>query len=80
MSGERPLKVLNISGLFRQNATFVIAGHSRPKDGVATLAYVPAIHALLLSQAWMPATSTGGETGFIARRPVLQWAEKQRRS
>jgi hypothetical protein len=24
---------------------FVMAGHSRPKDGVATLAYVPAIHA-----------------------------------
>jgi len=23
-----------------------MAGHSRPKDGVATLAYVPAIHAL----------------------------------
>jgi len=22
-----------------------MAGHSRPKDGVATLAYVPAIHA-----------------------------------
>jgi hypothetical protein len=26
---------------------FVMAGHSRPKDGVASLAYVPAIHALL---------------------------------
>jgi hypothetical protein len=25
----------------------VMAGHSRPKDGVASLAYVPAIHALL---------------------------------
>jgi hypothetical protein len=24
--------------------SFVIAGHSRPKDGVATLAYDPAIH------------------------------------
>jgi hypothetical protein len=24
-----------------------MAGHSRPKDGVASLAYVPAIHALL---------------------------------
>ena len=23
-----------------------MAGHSRPKDGVASLAYVPAIHAL----------------------------------
>jgi hypothetical protein len=38
-----------------------MAGHSRPKDGVATLAYVPAIHALTSSQskAWMPATSAG---------------------
>ena len=25
-------------------------GHSRPKDGVASLAYVPAIHALFCSQ------------------------------
>ena len=27
-----------------------MAGHSRPKDGVASLAYVPAIHALLRRQ------------------------------
>jgi hypothetical protein len=27
-----------------------MAGHSRPKDGVASLAYVPAIHALLWCQ------------------------------
>jgi hypothetical protein len=27
--------------------TLVMAGQSRPKDGVASLAYVPAIHALL---------------------------------
>jgi hypothetical protein len=27
-----------------------MAGHSRPKDGVASLAYVPAIHALLCCQ------------------------------
>jgi len=26
-----------------------MAGHSRPKDGVASLAYVPAIHVLLLA-------------------------------
>jgi hypothetical protein len=25
----------------------VMAGHSRPKDGIASLAYVPAIHVLL---------------------------------
>ena len=31
-------------------SAFVMAGHSRPKDGVATLAYVPAIHALLWCQ------------------------------
>src|SRR5947209_11789737 len=36
----------------RQNHAFasptaVMAGHSRPKDGVATLAYDPAIHDLL---------------------------------
>jgi hypothetical protein len=27
-----------------------MAGHSRPKDGVASLAFVPAIHALLFRQ------------------------------
>jgi hypothetical protein len=26
---------------------FVMPGYSRPKDGVATLAYVPGIHAFL---------------------------------
>jgi hypothetical protein len=39
-----------------------MAGHSRPKDGVASLAYVPAIHELLsfaAVKAWMPATSAG---------------------
>jgi len=29
---------------------FVMAGHSRLKDGVASLAYVPAIHAFLCRQ------------------------------
>ena len=28
----------------RTESKFVMAGHSRPKDGVASLAYVPAIH------------------------------------
>jgi hypothetical protein len=40
----------------------VMAGHSRPKDGVATLAYVPAIHVLLSEcqkKSWMPGTSPG---------------------
>jgi hypothetical protein len=31
--------------LRRTPPSFVIAGHSRPKDGVASLAYDPAIHA-----------------------------------
>jgi hypothetical protein len=38
-----------------------MAGHSRPKDGVASLAYVPAIHALLSLKikTWMPGTRPG---------------------
>src|SRR5690242_14463258 len=36
-----------------------MAGHSRPKDGVASLPYVPAIHVFLCSQAWMPGTRPG---------------------
>ena len=37
----------------------VMAGHSRPKAGIASLAYVPAIHILPYSmqrKAWMPGT------------------------
>jgi hypothetical protein len=35
-----------------------MAGHSRPKNGVASLAYVPAIHVFGLDvhKAWMPGT------------------------
>src|SRR5690349_6305127 len=38
-----------------------MAGHSRSKNGVASLAYVPAIHLFLLDDAktWMPVTSAG---------------------
>jgi hypothetical protein len=39
-----------------------MAGHSRSKNGVASLAYVPAIHAFLCGKfvkTWMPATSAG---------------------
>ena len=39
-----------------------MAGHSRSKNGVASLAYVPAIHVFVLAdadKAWMPATSAG---------------------
>jgi hypothetical protein len=39
---------------------FVMAGHSWPKDGFASLAYVPAIHVLLhRRKAWMPGTRPG---------------------
>jgi len=43
--------------------TAVMAGHCPPKDGVASLAYVPVIHALLVEapprMTWMPGSSPG---------------------
>ena len=36
-----------------------MAGHSRPKDGVALLAYVPAIPVFVARKAWMPGTRPG---------------------
>jgi hypothetical protein len=38
-----------------------MAGHSRPKDGVLSLAYVPAIHALVdeTLKTLMPGTRPG---------------------
>jgi hypothetical protein len=40
-----------------------MAGHSRSKNGVASLAYDPAIHVLFCEQqgrkAWMPGTGPG---------------------
>jgi hypothetical protein len=39
-----------------------MAGHSRSKNGVVSLAYVPAIHVFLFANSvktWMPATSAG---------------------
>jgi len=42
-----------------------MAGHSRSKNGVALLAYVPAIHVLLTSRCWktwMPGTRPGMTT------------------
>jgi hypothetical protein len=39
-----------------------MAGHSRPKDGVASLAYVPAIHVFDKREGrktWMPGTRPG---------------------
>ena len=37
-----------------------MAGHSRPKDGVALLAYVPAIHALLYNKKDVDARHKAG--------------------
>jgi hypothetical protein len=38
-----------------------MAGHSRSKNGVASLAYVPAIHVFFaeILKTWMPAASAG---------------------
>jgi hypothetical protein len=47
---------------------FVMAGHSCPKDGVLSHAYVPAIQVFEDCQAlktWMPATSAGMTGGMI---------------
>jgi len=51
-----------------------MAGHSRPKDGVAPLAYVPAIHALLPDQgvdARHKAGHDGRETQGYLEAPAL---------
>jgi hypothetical protein len=37
-----------------------MAGHSRPKDGVASLAYVPAIHAFLVAKQGVDARHKAG--------------------
>jgi hypothetical protein len=37
----------------------VVAGHSRPKDGVASPAYVPATHVLLVVEKTSGAVSIG---------------------
>jgi hypothetical protein len=50
----------------------VMAGHSRPKDGVLSKAYVPAIHAFLFDvpKTWMPGTWPGMTTGRRYDPPV----------
>ena len=59
-------------GLYVGKSTLVLsimAGYSRLKDGVASLAYVPAIHALLhfmQSKTWMPGTRPGMTAEFDA--------------
>jgi hypothetical protein len=58
------------SGSFRQNPTFVMAGHSHPKDGVASLAYVPAIHAFHCRQA---RRGCPAQAGHDAERAIKTW-------
>jgi hypothetical protein len=44
-----------------------MAKHSRPKDGVAALTYVPAyMLSLSQSKAWLPATSAGVTSETVA--------------
>jgi hypothetical protein len=40
-----------------------MAGHSRPKDGVASLAYVPAIHAFVATKKDVDARHEAGHDG-----------------
>ena len=47
--------------------SIVMAGRSRPKDGVASLDYVPAIHALFETKTWMLATSAGMTKPLVVR-------------
>jgi hypothetical protein len=44
-----------------------MAGHNRPKDGVASLAYVPAIHALLCSQGVDARDKRGHDVARLAQ-------------
>ena len=52
----------------------VMAGQSRPKDGVLSHAYVPAIHVLLGAhpKAWMPGTSPGMTSPLFNNAPLTQ--------
>ncbi len=45
-----------------------MAGHSRPKDGVASLAYVPAIHDLSVGTEDVDARNKSGHDGQIPIR------------
>jgi hypothetical protein len=49
----------------------VMAGHSRPKDGVASLAYDPAIHVFIQSKKDVDARDKRGHDGdaFGGHRP-----------
>jgi hypothetical protein len=45
--------------MLRGSLSVVMPGHSRPKDGVLSHAYVPGIHVLCVtkSETWMAGTS-----------------------
>jgi hypothetical protein len=74
----------------RTELSTVMAGHSRPKDGVAALAYVPAIHALLWGQGvdardkrghderWVLAERTRGFVLAKRTRDVEQFQKQTR--
>ena len=51
-----------------------MAGHSRPKDGVASLAYVPAIHVFLCCTKDVDARHKAGHDGrysaTVKRNPL----------
>ena len=53
-----------------------MAGHSRPKDGVLSHAYVPAIHVFLLREqdvdARHKAKHDGGRIFLLKREPVIR--------
>jgi len=56
-------KFLQHAGMVRRRriVLFVMAGHSRPKDGVACARLCPAIHVFLAVtpvKTWMPGTSS----------------------
>src|SRR5260221_7800826 len=50
-----------------------MAGHSRPKDGVLSHAYVPAIHVFL--KTWMPGIKPGMDGKRAGRRPLRTRAQ-----
>src|SRR5262245_16244345 len=55
----------------RQCVSLVMAGHSRPKDGVLSHAYAPAIHAFSCCndvKTWMPGTGPGMTKSIVAAR------------
>jgi hypothetical protein len=60
-----------------------MAGHSRSKNGVASLAYVPAIHVLLAEsvkeKTWMPAFA-GMTVGRYAADPAAARAGAKNRA